>query len=55
MIPRYINIEYIHITGAPSELIFMTRPTKLEGHYVFALSVRHPSGGVKKIWSKNTF
>ena len=27
--------------------IFMTRPTKLEGHYVFALSVRHPS--VRKV------
>ena len=32
--------------------IFMTRPTKLEGHYVFALSVRPEC---KKKWSKNTF
>ena len=31
-------------------LIFMTRPTKLEGHYVFASSVRHPS--VRKVKTK---
>ena len=46
----------LHHTSCLTLDIFMTRPTKLEGHYVFALSVRPPSvRKVKKIWSKNTF
>ena len=33
----------LHHTSCLTLDIFMTRPTKLEGHYVFALSVRPPS------------
>ena len=45
-----------YFKGNMSMFIFMTRPTKLEGHYVFALSVRYPTvRKVKKNMVKNFF